>query len=84
VELVHTLGCLGQYETAFDREMEAIGDIMEFVNQNGTPGELTIYSDMHAAIVEVSHTGTGPRQDWAIRIVNDVQKKEGMRLEDEH
>jgi hypothetical protein len=31
VELVHNQGCLGQYETAFDDEMEAIADIMEFV-----------------------------------------------------
>jgi hypothetical protein len=38
VELVHNKGCLGQYETAFDGEMEAIADIMEFVNQNEIPG----------------------------------------------
>jgi hypothetical protein len=33
-----------------DGEMEAIADIMEFVNQNEIPGDLTIYSDPQAAI----------------------------------
>jgi hypothetical protein len=50
VELVHNKGCLGQYETAFDREMDAIAAIMEFVNHNEIPGDLTIHSDVQAAI----------------------------------
>jgi ribonuclease HI len=76
VELVHNKGCLGQYETAFDGEMEAIDDIMEFVNQNEIPGDLTIHSDAQAAIARVSHTGTGPDQDRAIRVVKAVQNKQ--------
>jgi ribonuclease HI len=75
VELVHNKGCLGQYETAFDCEMEAIADIMEFVNQNEIRGDLTIHSDAQAAIARVSHTGTGPGQDRAIRVVKAVQKR---------
>jgi ribonuclease HI len=74
VELVHNKGCLGQYETAFESEMEAIADIMEFVNENEIPGDLTIHSDAQAAIARVSHTGTGPGQDRAIRVVKAVQK----------
>jgi hypothetical protein len=46
VELVHNKGCLGQYETMFNGEMEAIADIMEFVNQNEIPGNLIIHSDV--------------------------------------
>jgi hypothetical protein len=69
VELVHNKGCLGQYETAFDGAMEAIADSMEFVNQNEIPGDLTIYSDAQEAIARVSHTGTGPGQARAIRVV---------------
>jgi hypothetical protein len=69
---VHNKGCLGQYETAFDGGMEAIADIMEFVNRNEIPGDLTIYSDAQAAIERLSHTGTGPGQDRAIRVVNAV------------
>jgi hypothetical protein len=65
-------------------EMEAIADIMEFVNQNEIPGDLTIHSDAEAAIARVSHTGTGPGQDRAIRVVKAIQKKEGTRLKDEH
>jgi ribonuclease HI len=81
VEVVHNKGCLGQYETAFDGEMEAIADIMEFVNQNEIPGDLTIHSDAQAAIARVSHTGTGPGQDRAIRVVKAVQtrKERGWR-----
>jgi hypothetical protein len=75
VELVHNKGCLGQYETAFDGDMEAIADIMEFVNQNEIPGDLTIHSDAQAAIARVSHTGTGPGEDRAIRVVKAVQKR---------
>jgi hypothetical protein len=84
VELVHNKACLGQYKTAFDSEMEAIADIVEFINQNEIRGDLTIHSDAQAAIARVSHTGTGPGQDRAIRVVKAVQKRTGMRLEDEH
>jgi hypothetical protein len=73
-KLVHNKRCLGQYETAFDGEMEAIADIMEFVNQNEIRGDLTIYSDPEAAIARVSQTGTGPGQDHAIRVVKVVHK----------
>jgi ribonuclease HI len=75
VELVHIKGCLGRYETVFDGEMEAIADIMEFVNQNEIPGDLTIHSDAQAAIARVSHTGTGPGQDRAIPAVKTVPKR---------
>jgi ribonuclease HI len=75
VELVYHKGCLDQYETAFDGEMEAIADIMEFVNQNEIPDDLTIHSDAQAAIARVSHTGTGPGQDRAIRVVTAVQNR---------
>jgi hypothetical protein len=37
-------------------------------------GDLTIHSDAQAAIARVSHTGTEPRQDRAIRVVKAVQK----------
>jgi hypothetical protein len=60
VELMHNKGCLGQYETAFDGEVEAIADIMEFVNQNEIPVDPTIHSDAQAAIARVTHTGSGP------------------------
>jgi hypothetical protein len=56
-------GNLGQYETALDGEMEAIVDIMEFVDQTEIRGDLTIHSDAQAAIARVSHNGTGPGQD---------------------
>jgi ribonuclease HI len=75
VELVHKKGCLGQYKTAFDGEMEAIADIMDFVNQNEIPGDLTIHSDAQAAIARVRNTGTGPGQDRAIQVVKAVQKR---------
>jgi hypothetical protein len=75
VELVPNKGCLGQYETAFDGEMEAIADIMEFVNQNEIPRDLTIHSDAQAAIARVSHTGIGSGQDHAIRVLKAVQKR---------
>jgi hypothetical protein len=55
--------------------MEAIADIMEFVNLNEIPSDLTIHSDAQAAIARVSHTGTGPGQDRATRVVKAVQKR---------
>jgi ribonuclease HI len=75
VELAHNKGCIGKYETAFDGEMEAIANIMAFLNQNEIPGDLTIHSDAQAAIARVSHTGTGLGQDRAIRVVKAVQKR---------
>jgi hypothetical protein len=59
VEVEHNKGCLGEFETAFDGEMEAIANIMEYVIDNEIPGDLTIHSDAHAAIARVGHTGTG-------------------------
>jgi hypothetical protein len=59
----------------FDGEIEAIADIMEFVNQNKIHGDVTIYSHVQAALVRVSHTGTGPGQDRAIRVIKAVQKR---------
>jgi ribonuclease HI len=75
VELAHNKGCIGKYETAFDGEMEAIANIMAFLNQNEIPGDLTIHSDAQAAIARVSHTGTGLGQDRALRVVKAVQKR---------
>jgi hypothetical protein len=66
VELVQNKGCRGQYKTAFDGEMEAIADIMEFVNQKEMPSDLTIHSDAQAVIAPVSHIGTLPGKDRAI------------------
>jgi hypothetical protein len=62
-------------ETAFDGEMEAIANIMEFVNKTDVPGDLTIHSDAQAAIARVAHTGTGPGQDRAIRVAKAVQQR---------
>jgi ribonuclease HI len=82
VELVHHNGCLGQSKTAFVVEMEAIADVMEFVNQNKITGNLTIHSDTQSGIAQVIHTGTGMGQDRAIRVVKAVQKrkKPGWRM----
>jgi hypothetical protein len=49
-KLVHNKRCLGQYETVYDGETEAIADIMEFVNQNEICVDLMIHSDPQAAI----------------------------------
>jgi hypothetical protein len=38
-------GCLGEFETAFDGEMEAILDILDHVSDNLIPGDLKIHSD---------------------------------------
>jgi hypothetical protein len=69
VELDCNKGSLGEFETAFDGEMEAIADIMEYAIDNQIPGDLTIHSDAQAAISRVGHPGTGPGQDRAIRVV---------------
>jgi ribonuclease HI len=39
------------------------------------PGDLTIDSDAQAEISYVWHTGTGPGQDRAIRVVHAVQQR---------
>jgi ribonuclease HI len=75
VEVEHNKGSLEKFETAFDGEMEAIANIMEFVNKTEVPGDLTIHSDAQAAIARVAHTGTGPGQDRAIRVVKAVQQR---------
>jgi hypothetical protein len=53
-------GSLGEFETAFDGEMEAIADIMEYVIDNQIPGNLTIHSDGQADISRVGNTVTCP------------------------
>jgi ribonuclease HI len=75
VELDCNKGSLGEFETAFDGEMEAIADIMECAIDNQIPGDLTIHSDAQAAISRVGHTGTGPGQDRALRVVQAVQRR---------
>jgi hypothetical protein len=54
--------------------MEAIA-IMEYVVDNEIPGDITIHSDAQAAIARVGHTGTGPGQQRAIRVVKAVQRR---------
>jgi hypothetical protein len=55
------------------QEMEAIANILDYVNDNHTPGDLTIHSDAHATIDRFRHTGTDPEQERAIRIVKAMQ-----------
>jgi hypothetical protein len=50
VEVNYNNGSLGEFETAFDGEMEAIANIMEYVIDNEIPGDITIHSDAQAAI----------------------------------
>jgi hypothetical protein len=80
-ELECNKGCLGEFEAAFDGEIEAIADIMECAIDNQLPGDPTIHSDVQAAISRAGHTGTGPGQDRAIRVVKAVQRqlKQGWR-----
>jgi ribonuclease HI len=61
--------------------MGAIADIMDYAIDNQIPGDLTIHSDAQAAICRVGHTGTGPGQGRAIRVVQTVQRrlKQGWR-----
>jgi hypothetical protein len=68
-------GCLGEFEIAFDGEVEAIADILEYVTRNQIAGDVTIYSDAQAAIARVGHTGTGQGQGRAIRVVKAVQHR---------
>jgi ribonuclease HI len=55
--------------------MEAIANIMDFLDANQIPGDMTIHSDAKAAIARVSHIGTGPGQDGALRVVKAVQRR---------
>jgi ribonuclease HI len=55
--------------------MEAIANILEFVNKTELPSDLTIHSVAQAAIAQVAHTGTGSGQDRAIRVVKAVQQR---------
>jgi hypothetical protein len=50
IDLEHNPGCLGEFETAFDGEMGAIADIMDFVDSSQILGDLKIHSDAQAAI----------------------------------
>jgi hypothetical protein len=59
-EVAWNKGCLGEFETAFDGEVEAITDILEYIMHNQVPGYVTIHSDPQAAIAR--------GQDRAIRI----------------
>jgi hypothetical protein len=51
-------GCLGKFETAFDGEIKAIVNIVDYINGNEIPGDSTIHSDAQAAIARVRHTAT--------------------------
>jgi hypothetical protein len=46
---------------------------MEYITNNQIPGDLTIHPDAHAAIARVGHTGPGPGQYRAIRVVKTVK-----------
>jgi hypothetical protein len=52
--------------------MEAIANIMGFVNKNEILRDLTIQSNVEVAIVQVSYIGIGLDQDHAIRVVKAV------------
>jgi ribonuclease HI len=78
VELDCNKESLGEFETAFDGEMEAIADIMEYAIDNQIPADLTIHCDSQATISRVGHTRTGPGQDTAIRVVQAVQCRLGQ------
>jgi hypothetical protein len=45
VKLEHNQGCIGEFETALDGEVEAIADNMDFADANQIPGDLTVHSD---------------------------------------
>jgi ribonuclease HI len=55
--------------------MEAIADIMEYAIDNQILGDLTLHSDTQAAISRVGHTGTGPGQARATRVVQATQRR---------
>jgi hypothetical protein len=60
VEVIYNNGSLGEFETAFDGEIEAIANIMEYVVDNEIPGDITIHSDAQAAIARVGYMGPSP------------------------
>jgi hypothetical protein len=43
-------GFLGGFKTAFDREVETIADILEFITMKQIPLDITINSDTQKAI----------------------------------
>jgi hypothetical protein len=53
--------------------MEAIADTTEYAIDNQIPGCLRIRPNARAAISRVRHTGPGPGQDPAIRVLTAVQ-----------
>jgi hypothetical protein len=72
-EINSNKGWLGGFETAFDGEVEAVTDILEYITMNQIPG--TINSDARAAIARVGHSGTGPGQDRALRAVKAIKHR---------
>jgi hypothetical protein len=50
VEVNYNNGSHGEVETAFDGEMEAIANIMEYIVDNKIPGDISIHSEVQAAI----------------------------------
>jgi hypothetical protein len=72
-EVAWNKGCLGEFETTFNEEVEEIANILEYITRNQIPGDMTIRSDAQAAIARVAHTGTGPGQDRAVRVVTAVK-----------
>jgi hypothetical protein len=52
-----------EFEMVFDKELEAIANIMEYVIDNKILDDLIIYSNAQAAIAQVRRTGTGVGQD---------------------
>jgi alkyl hydroperoxide reductase subunit AhpC len=68
-------GSLVEFETAFDAEMEAIANIMEYVIDNEISGNITIDSDAQVAIVRVGYMRLGLGQQRAIRVVKSIQRR---------
>jgi ribonuclease HI len=48
---------------------------LQYVTRNKIAGDVTIHSDAQAAIARVGHTGTGPWQGRAIRVVKAVEHR---------
>jgi ribonuclease HI len=57
--------------------MEAIANILDYVNHRQSPGNITIHSDLQGAIERAGHIGTGPGQERTIRVVKAVQPRHG-------
>jgi hypothetical protein len=70
VELDCNKGCLGEFETAFDGEMEAIADVIEHAIDNQIP--VSQFIPMPRQQFRVSGIQS-PGQDRAIRVVQAVQ-----------